>query len=113
MFAVFDGHGGPEVARFCQNHIVPDLLADPDFKKKDYKKALTNIFLKFDKMILEEDGIEELKSYSAKYQIQPPDEVTYGNAHNSGCTANVVLMTQTHIYCASAGDARSVLYERG
>ena len=69
LFAVFDGHGGPEVARFCQNHIVQDLIADSDFQKKDYKKALANIFLKFDKMILQEEGIKELEAYSAKYQI--------------------------------------------
>ena len=26
-----------------------------------------------------------------------------------GCTATVVLMNQTHIYCANAGDSRTVL----
>ena len=26
----------------------------------------------------------------------------------SGCTANVCLLTKTHIYCANAGDSRSV-----
>jgi protein phosphatase 2C family protein 2/3 len=27
---------------------------------------------------------------------------------SSGCTANVVLVTPEHIYCANAGDSRSV-----
>ncbi len=42
-----------------------------------------------------------------------PSEITWSNAHVSGCTANVVLVTPTHIYCASAGDARSVLSDNG
>lgn len=35
------------------------------------------------------------------------------SAFTAGCTANVVLVTPTHIYCANAGDARSVLCEKG
>ena len=27
----------------------------------------------------------------------------------AGCTANVVLITETEIYCANAGDSRSIL----
>jgi serine/threonine protein phosphatase PrpC len=34
-------------------------------------------------------------------------------AFTAGCTANVILVTQTHIYCANAGDARGVLCEKG
>ena len=30
---------------------------------------------------------------------------------DSGCTANVVLITDKEIYCANAGDSRSVLSE--
>lgn len=31
LFAVFDGHGGVEVAKFCERHMVNDLKADKDF----------------------------------------------------------------------------------
>ena len=31
----------------------------------------------------------------------------------AGCTANVILITATHIYCANSGDARGVLCEKG
>lgn len=30
----------------------------------------------------------------------------------SGCTANVVLITQTHFYVANSGDSRSVLCQK-
>jgi len=35
VFAVFDGHGGAEVARFCQIHLVPVLTSQPHWKGKD------------------------------------------------------------------------------
>ena len=31
LFAVFDGHGGSEVAKFCGNHFVDELKADASF----------------------------------------------------------------------------------
>ncbi len=34
-------------------------------------------------------------------------------AFTAGCTANAILVTETHIYCANAGDARGVLCEKG
>ena len=37
LFGVFDGHGGCEVAKFCEKHIVSELKADPDFKLKNYQ----------------------------------------------------------------------------
>lgn len=33
LFAVFDGHGGSEVAKFCGIHFVEELKNDPDFRQ--------------------------------------------------------------------------------
>jgi serine/threonine protein phosphatase PrpC len=60
LFAVFDGHGGCEVAKFCENHIVKELKLDKDFINKVYDHALRNVFLKLDKMILTNEGKAEL-----------------------------------------------------
>ena len=32
LFAVFDGHGGAEVAKFCGNHFVEELKNDANFR---------------------------------------------------------------------------------
>ena len=40
LFAVFDGHGGCEVARYVANHFVTELTLRQSFKDKDYGRAL-------------------------------------------------------------------------
>lgn len=64
IFAVFDGHGGCEVAKYCENHIIKELKANKDYQNRNYEKALTDVFLKIDKMLLSNDSKAELKSYS-------------------------------------------------
>ena len=32
-----------------------------------------------------------------------------GEERMAGCTANVILLTETEIFCANAGDSRSIL----
>lgn len=48
LFAVFDGHGGKEVAIYCERHIPKMLLANEDFQLKNYEPALRTVFLKID-----------------------------------------------------------------
>ena len=63
LFAVFDGHGGPEVAKFSQNHFTKNLVSSAAYKRKDYKLALENTMLKMDRLLLTEKGKQELRSY--------------------------------------------------
>jgi len=37
LFAVFDGHGGSEVAKFCGNHFVEEIKNDPSFQARNYE----------------------------------------------------------------------------
>ena len=64
IFAVFDGHGGCEVAHYCENHLVDELKRNDSFKKGNYKQALTDVFLGIDKMMLTEPGRKELVKIS-------------------------------------------------
>ena len=48
FFGVFDGHGGNEVADYCQKHLLGLLKASENFKKQKYNKCFAEIFLKLD-----------------------------------------------------------------
>jgi protein phosphatase 1G len=49
LFGVFDGHGGCEVALFVEKHLVSELKKNENFKKGNYKQALTETFMLIDK----------------------------------------------------------------
>jgi protein phosphatase PTC2/3 len=42
-------------------------------------------------------------------QVNPDDL----NGTESGCTATIVLITRDRIYCANAGDSRTIMSEKG
>lgn len=48
LFSVFDGHGGSEVAKFCEAKFTEELLKNENFKNANYEKALKETFLKLD-----------------------------------------------------------------
>lgn len=61
MFAVFDGHGGSEVALYCAQKF-PQFLKELDaYKNGDYVKALKDAFIGFDATLINDDVIEEMK----------------------------------------------------
>lgn len=73
MFAVYDGHGGKEVAEYAAQKL-PDLLKGLDsFKKGDYAEALKEAFLTFDKSLTDPEVVAVLKTIAADKQ---PGEVT-------------------------------------
>ena len=97
-----------------QNHFTRNLVNSAAYKKKDYKLALENTFLKMDKLLLTEKGKTELK----QYMEEDNSDTGYSDylkqvESAAGCTATVVLVTPMEIYCANAGDSRTVMCERG
>ena len=56
IFAVFDGHGGEHVARFCKKHFVEYLIKRPSYLEKNYVKALESTFLEIDNALLRPVG---------------------------------------------------------
>lgn len=100
LFAVFDGHGGAEIARFCEKYFPAELLKNTNFTKGDYKVALEETFLKMDQLLFGAEGNDLLKEFKSD-----TDTTSF-----AGCTANVALITKTEIYVANAGDSRAYLY---
>jgi serine/threonine protein phosphatase PrpC len=64
IFGVFDGHGGCEVARFVENHLVDELKKNENFRKGNYRQALIDVFLQLDRMLLTDAGKKELVKIS-------------------------------------------------
>ena len=46
LFAVFDGHGGSEVAKFVANHFTEEFLKNKKYLRNDIKKALEENYQK-------------------------------------------------------------------
>lgn len=66
FFAVYDGHGGAEVAQYCSLHLPTFLKTLESYKSKDFEQALKDAFIGFDATLLDEKVIEELKKLSDK-----------------------------------------------
>ena len=102
LFAVFDGHGGNEVAKFCSNHFGKLLRKNKKFlDESDIPQALEDTFFALDEMLLDPIHDDELFNYNEEHN----------GTNLVGCTANVVIIQNNIIYCANAGDSRSVLYQ--
>lgn len=66
LFAVFDGHGGEQVAMFCEKYFAEYLMANEEYKCKNYQKALEETFVELDYLLLSEEGQEKLKDIQTK-----------------------------------------------
>lgn len=75
LFAVYDGHGGHEVAQYCSQNL-PQYIKDTDaYKSGDMEKALIDAFLGFDATIVTPEITAKLKAIAGeKEAIEDSDE---------------------------------------
>lgn len=92
FFGVYDGHGGEKVAIFTGENLPKILSQNEQYIKGNYIQALKDTFLSTDVAILNHDELSK---------------------DPSGCAATSTLITPTTIYCANAGDSRSILSING
>ncbi|EGF80707.1 hypothetical protein BATDEDRAFT_19468 [Batrachochytrium dendrobatidis JAM81] len=88
FFAVFDGHGGQNVSKYCESHLHKVIAGTEEFKNMDYEGALKTGFLSTD-MKLRNDP---------SHANEP-----------SGATSVAAIITDSKIYVGNAGDSRAVL----
>lgn len=61
LFAVYDGHGGHEVAEYAAKYL-PDYIKEmEDYKNGNYEQALINAFLGFDATLATPEVVSILK----------------------------------------------------
>mmetsp|Transcript_19766 Transcript_19766/g.58640 ORF Transcript_19766/g.58640 Transcript_19766/m.58640 type:complete len:446 (-) Transcript_19766:1848-3185(-) len=92
LFACFDGHGGPEVARFCARNIAPVMCLASAFDdgRGDLSASLTEAFLILDEAVTK-----------------------HAATSGSGCCATVTLLRGDELAVAGVGDTRAVLCRAG
>ena len=95
------------MAAFVERHFLKELEANKNFQAAKYEDALRETFLKMDVMLANDDGRKEITQIQ-KEMKDKENGPKYEEESHAGCTANVVLITPEIIYCANAGDSRSV-----
>ncbi|KAH9422287.1 Protein phosphatase 1G [Dermatophagoides pteronyssinus] len=74
FFAVFDGHGGHEISKYCAQNL-PDFIKKSSFyKEKKISDALEDSFLKFDNTLKEPNVLAELKKLADLNDISDIDD---------------------------------------
>jgi serine/threonine protein phosphatase PrpC len=64
LFAVFDGHGGKEVAEFCSREVTKTLEALDSYTSKDYETALRECFISLDTQLSQLEGQNKIVAIS-------------------------------------------------
>ena len=68
---------GREVAAYCARHIPLMLAASTSLKTKNYDKALKEVFLECDRVLLSEEAVEEMKQ-TLKEEYDDDSESRFG-----------------------------------
>lgn len=96
LFAVFDGHGGSEISKFCAENL-PRIITCGSVSEP--AGTLYDAFVRLD---------DVLKHAAA---TMPPSQI--GHPDNVGCTAVACLVQNDTLIVANAGDSRVVLCRNG
>lgn len=86
FFAVYDGHGGANIAQYAGKHLHKFVTRRPEYGE-DVKRALQRGFLDIDEAMLNDESLKE---------------------QMAGSTAVAVMIKDERLYCANAGDSRAI-----
>ncbi|XP_051771827.1 protein phosphatase 1A isoform X1 [Ctenopharyngodon idella] len=108
FFAVYDGHAGSQVARYCCEHLLEHITSNPDFQGGGGGGGPAM-----------EPSVDSVKSGIRTGFLQIDDhmrqisEKKHGGSDRSGSTAVGVMISPRHIYFINCGDSRGLLSRGG
>ena len=126
--AVFDGHGGKEVAKYCALHLHAEFAQRAAYAGGRVEEALVESFLTMDVQIRSMAGRRELALLAEDVAIESdpgeaPRRALFGEPRagegpeppecSAGCTSVVAVVKDGVLYVANAGDSRAVLCRAG
>ncbi|XP_043538461.1 protein phosphatase 1B-like [Chiloscyllium plagiosum] len=106
FFAIYDGHAGSGVAKYCAKNLLQHITSNQEFKGmidggsdsqaavQSVKRAIRTGFLNIDE------------------RMRNDSELGNNDMDRSGSTAVALLVSPTHVYFINCGDSRGVL-QRG
>jgi len=74
LFAVYDGHGGHEVAEYCSKYLPEYIKQNANFKSGNYEKALEECFIGFDATLVDRKVVATLKVIAGTEDDDKEDE---------------------------------------
>jgi len=95
LFGVMDGHGGAQVAEFCEKHLPAEIASG---SCDDIAGSMYTAFLRMDEMLLEPASRSSAWSFDPRW---------------TGCTAVLCCVRSDVLVVANAGDSRAVLCRAG
>ncbi|KAJ8356388.1 hypothetical protein SKAU_G00191820 [Synaphobranchus kaupii] len=101
FFAVYDGHAGSQVARYCCEHLLEHITSNPDFRGAATEPSVESVKTGIRTGFLQID--EHMRAISEKKH----------GADRSGSTAVGVMVSPKHIYFINCGDSRGLLSRKG
>ncbi|KAL4641817.1 protein phosphatase 1A-like [Arapaima gigas] len=101
FFAVYDGHAGSQVAKYCCEHLLEHITSNPDFRGGNQEPSVESVKSGIRTGFLQID--EHMRAISEKKH----------GADRSGSTAVGVMVSPKHTYFINCGDSRGLLSRGG
>ncbi|XP_041928701.1 protein phosphatase 1A isoform X2 [Alosa alosa] len=128
FFAVYDGHAGSQVARYCCEHLLEHITSNPDFQggtktqeQPDAAAAATAAREVAKEPEVDEPSVDQVKQGIRTGFLQIDEHMRQisenrkggGATDRSGSTAVGVMVSPQHIYFINCGDSRGLLSRAG
>ena len=114
IFGIFDGHGGPMVAKICEQSFALEICRQAK-STSDLKIALEKSYTEIDAFLQTTGSLKNLRTPSIPLsRPDEPDGIPRENLFDYiGSTAVISLIRGNKIYVANAGDSRAILCKAG